>query len=64
MLEKPLTDRYEALKMADLWGEKIPIGVIYRNERAECREEKKIFRERVMKEEIAAQLNMRCIMMR
>jgi len=29
MLEKPLTDRYEALKMADLWGEKIPIGVIY-----------------------------------
>jgi 2-oxoglutarate ferredoxin oxidoreductase subunit beta len=64
MLEKPLTDRYEALKMADLWGEKIPIGVIYRNERAECREEKKIFREQVTKEEIAAQLNMKCIMMR
>jgi len=42
-LEKPLTDRYEALKMADLWGEKIPIGVIYRNEEAECREEKKSF---------------------
>jgi 2-oxoglutarate ferredoxin oxidoreductase subunit beta len=64
MLEKPLTDRYEALKMADLWGEKIPIGVIYRNEEAECREEKKIFREQVTKEEIAAQLNMKCIMMR
>jgi 2-oxoglutarate ferredoxin oxidoreductase subunit beta len=64
MLEKPLTDRYEALKMADLWGEKIPIGVIYRNEEAECREEKKIFREKVTKEEIAAQLNMKCIMMR
>ena len=64
MLEKPLTDRYEALKMADLWGEKIPIGVIYRNEEAECREEKKIFREQVRKEEITAQLNMKCIMMR
>ena len=63
-LEKPLTDRYEALKMADLWGEKIPIGVIYRNEEAECREEKKIFREKVRKEEITAQLNMKCIMMR
>jgi 2-oxoglutarate ferredoxin oxidoreductase subunit beta len=63
-LEKPLTDRYEALKMADLWGEKIPIGVIYRNEEAECREEKKIFREQVRKEEITAQLNMKCIMMR
>ncbi len=63
-LEKPLTDRYEALKMADLWGEKIPIGVIYRNEEAECREEKKIFREKVTKEEIAAQLNLKCIMMR
>ncbi len=64
MLEKPLTDRYEALKMADLWGEKIPIGVIYRNEEAECREEKKIFREQVTKEEITAQLNLKCIMMR
>jgi 2-oxoglutarate ferredoxin oxidoreductase subunit beta len=64
MLEKPLTDRYEALKMADLWGEKIPIGVIYRNEEAECREEKKIFREQVRKEEITAQLNMKCIIMR
>jgi 2-oxoglutarate ferredoxin oxidoreductase subunit beta len=63
-LEKPLADRYEALKMADLWGEKIPIGVIYRNEEAECREEKKIFREKVRKEEITAQLNMKCIMMR
>jgi len=50
--------------MADLWGEKIPIGVIYRNKEAECREEKKIFREKVTKEEIAAQLNMKCIMMR
>jgi 2-oxoglutarate ferredoxin oxidoreductase subunit beta len=63
-LERPLTDRYDALKMADLWGEKIPIGVIYRNEEAECREEKKIFREQVTKEEITAQLNMKCIMMR
>jgi len=27
-LETPLTDRYQALKTADLWDEKIPIGVI------------------------------------
>lgn len=63
-LEKPLTDRYEALRMADLWGEKIPIGVIYRDEKTQCREGKKIFREHVSEENIAAQLNMRCVMMR
>ena len=33
-LGTPLTDRYQALKPADLWGEKIPIGVIYRKEEA------------------------------
>ena len=63
-LENPLTDRYEALKTADLWGEKIPIGVIYRKEEARCRELKKIFREQLTEEDITAQLNMRCVMMR
>jgi 2-oxoglutarate ferredoxin oxidoreductase subunit beta len=33
-LEMFLTDRYQALKTADLRGEKIPIGVIYRKEEA------------------------------
>lgn len=63
-LEKPLTDRYEALKMADHWGDKIPIGVIYRNDEVPCREVKTLFRAEITEEDIAAQLNMRCVMMR
>ena len=61
---KPLEDRYEALKTADLWGERIPIGVIYRNDAAVCREIKKIFRKRISEEDIENQLDMRCVMMR
>ncbi len=63
-LESPLTDRYEALKMADLWGDKIPIGVIYRDEKMALREVKNIFREQLTEEDIACQLKMRCVMMR
>jgi 2-oxoglutarate/2-oxoacid ferredoxin oxidoreductase subunit beta len=63
-LEAPLTDRFEAIKTADLWGEKIPIGVIYRNEETWCREVKEIFRVPLTKEDVASRLNMRCVMMR
>ena len=63
-LERPLTDRYEALKMADLWGDKIPIGVIYRNDVISSREIKDIFRKQITEEDIACQLNTRCVMMR
>lgn len=63
-IEKPIEDRYEALKMAELWGDRIPIGVIYRNDKAVCREIKKIFRERIREEHIENQLDMRCVMMR
>jgi 2-oxoglutarate ferredoxin oxidoreductase subunit beta len=63
-LEKPLTDRYEAQKTADLWGDRIPIGVIYRNDEVPCREGKTLFREEITEDDIAAQLNMRCVMMR
>jgi 2-oxoglutarate ferredoxin oxidoreductase subunit beta len=63
-LEKPLTDRYEAIRTADLWGEKIPIGVIYRNDEARCREVKEIFRVPLTKADVASRLNMRCVMMR
>ena len=63
-LGKPLTDRYEAIRTADLWGEKIPIGVIYRNDEALCREVKEIFRVPLTKENVASRLNMRCVMMR
>lgn len=63
-LEKPLGDRYEAVKMADLWGGKIPIGVIYRNDEAPCREGKILFGAKIAEDDIAAQLHMRCVMMR
>jgi 2-oxoglutarate ferredoxin oxidoreductase subunit beta len=63
-LEKPLADRYEALKTADLWGERIPIGVIYRNDEVHCRKGKTLFREEITEDDISAQLNMRCVMMR
>ena len=63
-MERPLTDRYEAIKTADLWGEKIPIGVIYRNDAAPRREVKEIFRVPWSKEDAASRLNMRCVMMR
>jgi 2-oxoglutarate ferredoxin oxidoreductase subunit beta len=61
---KPLDHRYEALRTADLWGERIPIGVIYRNDAVVCREIKKIFREKIREEDIENQLDMRCVMMR
>ena len=63
-LERPLTDRYEAIRTADLWGEKIPIGVIYRNEAAECRQGKELFRVEATPEDIACQIDMKCVMMR
>jgi 2-oxoglutarate ferredoxin oxidoreductase subunit beta len=63
-LEEPVKDRYEALKTAEHWGEKIPIGVIYWNDKFECREGKKIFRELVTEEDITNQLDMSCVMMR
>jgi hypothetical protein len=50
--------------MADLWGDKIPIGVIYRDEKMALREVKNIFREQLTEEDIACQLKMRCVMMR
>jgi len=51
-VETPATDRYEALRLADQWGEKIPIGVLYRNNALPCRETKKIFLESVPVEDI------------
>ena len=63
-LETPPADYYEAMKMADLWGEKIPIGVLFRDERAMCRQPKKIFREGPVKTDIMTHFDMKCVMMR
>jgi 2-oxoglutarate/2-oxoacid ferredoxin oxidoreductase subunit beta len=63
-LEAPLTDRCEALKTAELWGERIPIGVIYRDDAAVCREIKEIFRREAPPDQVACQADMTCVMMR
>jgi 2-oxoglutarate ferredoxin oxidoreductase subunit beta len=63
-LEEPLTDRYEAMKTASLWGDRIPIGTIYRDDGAQCRTGKRIFRETVTQEDILSQLRLPCVMMR
>lgn len=63
-LDKPFKDRYEAMKAADLWGDKIFIGVIYRNDDFSCREEKTLFGAMITKDDIVSQLNMKCVMMR
>src|SRR5512137_3008325 len=55
-LEAPLADRLEAIRTAEIWGEKIPIGVIYRNDQAPCREVKEIFRVPLTKADAASRL--------
>lgn len=58
ILEAPALDRFEAMKMAETWGEKIPIGVIYKNELLSVRETKKdLFRNPVSGKEILRLLN-------
>ncbi|MBN1614771.1 MAG: 2-oxoacid ferredoxin oxidoreductase, partial [Deltaproteobacteria bacterium] len=42
-LGAPLADRFEAMKMAEVWGDRIPIGVIYREEGVALREEGVLF---------------------
>jgi len=59
-LDTPVTDKYEALKTAEVWGEKIPIGIIYKNESISVREtEKRLFRNPVSKEGIIGLLKTR-----
>ncbi|MDD5476406.1 MAG: thiamine pyrophosphate-dependent enzyme [Syntrophales bacterium] len=63
-LDKPVTDLYEAMKTASLWGDRIPIGTIYRNDKAECRTGKQVFRDQVTMENILSQISLPCLMMR
>jgi len=58
ILEAPALNRFEAMKMAETWGEKIPIGVIYKNEHLPVRETKKnLFRNPVSGKEMLRLLN-------
>ena len=63
-LEEPLGDRQEAMRTADLWGERIPIGIFWRDGRFVCREAKETFRKPVTEAAVARLLNTKCIMMR
>jgi 2-oxoglutarate ferredoxin oxidoreductase subunit beta len=63
-LAAPAADRYEALKTAEIWGEKIPIGVIWRDETAEVRPIREIFRREASAEALACQVDQTCVMMR
>lgn len=58
-------DRYEAMKTAEIWGERIPIGIIYRDDdRQSRREERLLFRNPVSEEAISKLLQMEHASMR
>lgn len=59
-----LTDRYEAMKLTDLWGERIPLGILYRNDSRPCRTMKELFGRAVKREDIDCLVDMKCVMMR
>ncbi len=63
-LEEPFSDRYEAIRAAESWGDRIPIGIFYRDERFVCREGKEMFRKSVTEAAVARLLGTQCIMMR
>jgi 2-oxoglutarate/2-oxoacid ferredoxin oxidoreductase subunit beta len=63
-LDKPADNRHEALRTAEMWDDRIPIGIIYRSENVPCRKEKKLFGKTITEEDITTRLDMRCIMMR
>jgi 2-oxoglutarate ferredoxin oxidoreductase subunit beta len=63
-LEEPFKDRYEAIRTADSWGDRIPIGIFYRDEQFVCRAGKELFRKSVTEAAVARILGTKCIMMR
>ncbi len=63
-LEEPKKDRLEAIRLAESWGERIPIGIIYRDDQFVCREGKEMFRKPVTQEALARLLDTKCVMMR
>jgi 2-oxoglutarate ferredoxin oxidoreductase subunit beta len=63
-LETPPADRQEALRMAESAGERIPLGVIYRNDSAPRRPARELFEVPLTGRDVAARLSRRCVMMR
>jgi 2-oxoglutarate ferredoxin oxidoreductase subunit beta len=59
-LESPVADRFEAMKIAETWGERIPVGIIYKQEGLPVREtSKNLFRNPVSREEMIRLLTAR-----
>jgi 2-oxoglutarate/2-oxoacid ferredoxin oxidoreductase subunit beta len=59
-LDQPARTKAEALEIAERWGDKIPVGVLYRDEKAQVREMgKHLFRQGCTDEAVAAYIRMR-----
>ncbi len=63
-LEEPPKDRHEAIQAAESWGDRIPIGIFYRNDALICREGKEMFRKAITEAAVGRLLNTKCVMMR
>ncbi len=63
-LGEPLKDRHEAIRLAEVWGDRIPIGVFYRDDGYVCRQGRETFRKPVRSAAVAKILSAKCIMMR
>ena len=63
-MEEPQKDRYEAIRLAEGWGDRIPTGIFWRDGQFICREGKEMFRRHVTESAVARLLNKPCIMMR
>lgn len=63
-LAAPPADRHEALKTAEMWGEKIPIGVLWRDDAAAVRPLRPLLKQEAPPADIACQADQSCVMMR
>ncbi|MCX5833230.1 MAG: thiamine pyrophosphate-dependent enzyme [Deltaproteobacteria bacterium] len=63
-VDKPAENRYEALKLADAWNTKIPIGVLFQDDSARSRELKTLCGKSITKEAVEQMVCTKCVMMR
>jgi 2-oxoglutarate/2-oxoacid ferredoxin oxidoreductase subunit beta len=63
-VEKPADSRHEAIELAETWGPKIPIGVLFRDDSTEIRELRPLFGKSVTKGAVEQMVCAKCVMMR
>jgi 2-oxoglutarate ferredoxin oxidoreductase subunit beta len=63
-VEKPAQSRREAIELAESWGPKIPIGVLFSDDSARTRELGTLFGKSVTKEAVEQMVCAKCVMMR